>query len=254
MSNEMQGSHGPGTPKSPSSLTKRLTWITLVLLVLYPLAEFFVWTPLMMKIYCPKRDSDAPSAEQKLNPYSDAKVLLSIENIEEPKGLPAIILSLIESVDEIIVPLPRIGPPELREYIRSVGGANKFVAFSTTAVSSEECAAQSERFMEFVERLPPPERQLTIDVLEKARGQGKCVGASFTNVIDPDFVYLLRDSTIATAAGTFSLREAIEIPLGALPGKLSRHESGRLDPTLPVTRFVSRSISNGYLSCSLQSK
>jgi hypothetical protein len=225
-----------------------------LLVVLYPPIEFFVWTPLMMKIYCPKLDSDAPSVDQKRHPYGDAQTLLVIESVDDPRGLSSIVLSLTDSVDEIVIPASRLAPPELQQYLEAhATSRGSYVSFHKMPITSDDCAMEAALLQQLLGQLPKPEQEQALGSIERVRAQEQCIGASLIDSVHPDYVYLLRDSTISTIAGSFRFREAIGVPMALRDGELTRFQSGRLDPTLPVTRLVSRLLSNGYLSCSLYS-
>jgi hypothetical protein len=223
----------------------------LSLLVLYFLAEVFVWIPATLALYCPKQDWLSDSSMDKLRPFGDAQSLLILQNSEsEPEDLSLrAIGTLSDSLTEVSIPASQIPPGDQFQYLAEAARDATFVVFQSLPESDPRCSDAAELIAEMQTTMLPGYRTLIEDHVSKLRQQKKCLAISFSDAINADFLDMTTDTIIVTSAGRIKIRESLDVPLRSSLGQPARSKDGALYPTLPITGFFVRLFTNGYIEC-----
>jgi hypothetical protein len=218
--------------------------------LLYPPFEFLVWSQLVASYNCPKKDSLDPDGYGVLDSVSRPGAVLflaqDVDYFKNPFNMSNFILG---PVDQIAYPMSRIRPTELRDSLSAMKINGKFIVISREQASSKACRDSSEIVIAAMNHLTLLEREDIERVLIGLSETGSCIGISARDSVEVAYLYLSSESTTNTSAGLLTTHEAQLVPIDLADGDITRKRTGRLAPTLPVTRFLVDNLSNGYIRC-----
>jgi hypothetical protein len=246
-----------GPQRSPSSF--RLRWrrpsttrVVLLLLFLYPLFELFVWIPLTLTAYCPKPGSHAAQAMERFNRFQGmTSVLVADHHLDPDQDRDPLyaIGRLNDTLAEVTIPVSRIPATGYFNFLSSRAQDAKFVVFRSLPINDEGCVASENLIAETLSTLLPGVRTAVEEHIQALEKQGRCLAINFSDTVHADYLDMLAESEISTSVGRIKIREAIEVPLVSGFGEAVQSGKGWLYPTVPVARFLVRSLSNGYIDC-----
>ncbi len=234
-----------------ASLLRLIGKAMVVSLLVYPILEFAVWTRIAMVMYCPHPDSMTASWSAIRSQFETAqRILISDYRTRSPRaGLMYAITQLSEPRIEIAIPIALGASAEGIEDLAGSASGSTFIVFGVHSASQGTCADSSGMIKSAISKRPIGYRSAVEEQLRALHSAGKCLSVSFSRAFSADYFDVLTDSEVATSAGVVIKQQSMMLPIDPALGRPIRIESGKFVPSLPISAFLVRTMSNGFIAC-----